>query len=309
MILSDDPHIPWELIKPFRADPSTGEIVAEDEFWGESFALTHWIRGRPPASQLSFRRVFAVVAGNPASVVAEDAARVARDIVSAAPIAPPLGVEPAPLLPSSRPPLQPLSTNEELALLRSLEALIGVRVRQLPARRSELRSAFEQGQFDLLHLVSHGAFGGTAGADASSVLLEDGVFTAAELSPRMAGPIRSCSPMIFFNTCHSGRIGFSLTRLGAWAAHLIHLGCGGFLGTLWPVTDLAALAFAQAFYDLMAKGMPIGEATRSARRRVRDLYPDDPTWLAYRCYADPIARIDRGAKEEPDGSTGVVSRV
>jgi hypothetical protein len=56
----------------------------------------------------------------------------------------------------------------------------------------------------------------------------------------------------------------------------------------------------------MAKGLPIGEAVRSARRRVRDLYPNDPTWLAYRCYADPIACIDHGARDGLAESTGDV---
>ena len=65
--------------------------------------------------------------------------------------------------------------------------------------------------------------------------------SAADLSPRMAAALRCEHPLIVFNTCCSGRLGFSLTRLGAWWARFVHLGCGGFLCTLWPVTDRAAL--------------------------------------------------------------------
>ncbi len=71
----------------------------------------------------------------------------------------------------------------------------------------------------------------------------------------------------------------------------MHLGCGGFVGTLWPVTDRAALAFAGAFYGEMTGGRPIGEAMLRARQQARERYPDDPTWLAYCCFADPLARI------------------
>jgi hypothetical protein len=60
MILSDDRQIPWELIKPFRADPLTGAILSEDGFWGESYALAHWLRGRPPASRFSVTRVLGI---------------------------------------------------------------------------------------------------------------------------------------------------------------------------------------------------------------------------------------------------------
>ena len=104
--------------------------------------------------------------------------------------------------------------------------------------------------------------------------------------------LRRASPLIFFNSCHSGRLGFSLTRLGSWGAQFVHLGCGGFVGALWPVTDRAALAFAGAFYGEMSKGQPIGEAMLRARRQVHERYPDDPTWLAYCCFADPLARIE-----------------
>jgi CHAT domain-containing protein len=71
---------------------------------------------------------------------------------------------------------------------------------------------------------------------------------------------------------------------------MVELGCGGFLGTLWPVTDQAALAFSQAFYERLAQGLPFGEAVGQARERVRALYPDDPSWLAYCCFGDPLAR-------------------
>ena len=168
------------------------------------------------------------------------------------------------------------------------------RIQRLPAQRNALRRVLEEGGFDVLHLASHGGFGGTATADASAVLLDDGIFTAAELSPQMAGPLRGCSPLVFFNTCHSGRVGFSLNGLGAWGAHFVQMGCGGFVGALWPVTDRAALAFAGAFYEQLAQGCPLGEAVRLARLHVRKQYPADPTWLAYCCFADPLARFEPG---------------
>src|SRR5262249_32677247 len=88
---------------------------------------------------------------------------------------------------TTREPLDAVA--EELALLRSLEVL-GARVELLPALRGAFRRALEEGSFDLLHLVSHGSFGGMAHGDASAVLLDDGQFTAAELSPLMAAALR-----------------------------------------------------------------------------------------------------------------------
>jgi CHAT domain-containing protein len=185
----------------------------------------------------------------------------------------------------------PVSADDELAVLRAMEAS-GSRFQLLPARCAEILKAFEGGEFDLLHLVAHGEFAGSSSADASVVLMEDGPFCAAELSPKMAAALRRAAPLIFFNSCHSGRLGFSLTRLGSWGAQFARFGCGGFVGTLWPVTDRAALAFAAAFYGEMTNGQPIGESILRARLDVRERYPYDPTWLAYCCFADPLAKIE-----------------
>jgi hypothetical protein len=274
LIVSDEPHIPWELIKPYRADPETGQFQ-EDDFWGEAFALTHWLPGRPPVQRIALRRVLAVAVGGEEPITEPAAAVRELEFVSA---------ETSPTL------INPRFAQEELAVLKGLEKS-GARVEVLPARKRQLIEALERGAFDLLHLACHGSFGGVVKADASAIQMEDGAFCAAELPPRLADALRPAAPLIFFNACETGRLGFSLTRLGSWGARLVKLGCGGFVGTLWPVTDKAALAFAQAFYQGLAQGLPLGQAILRARLRVRACHPNDPSWLAYCCFADPLARI------------------
>jgi serine/threonine protein kinase len=295
LVLSDEPHIPWELVRPYRTDPDSGRLEGEGayQFWGEAFALTHWLRGRPPAHRFSLQHVLAMAAGGTGAT--EPPARPVRDMVAVAHETAALP-EPDPL----RGALELGLADKELAVLRSLESAgVGVNVRVLPARRRNLSEALERGGFDLLHLACHGRFGGPDAADASCVLLEDGVFSAAELSPRLAGPLRAAAPLVFLNACHTGRLGFSLTRLGSWGARLVQLGCGGFVGTLWPVTDRAALAFAGSFYEAAVRGLPLGEAVRAARQRVHRDYPNDPSWMAYCCFADPQARVGRSATTPP----------
>jgi serine/threonine protein kinase len=284
MVLSDEPHIPWELIKPYRDNPRTGEFE-EDEFWGHSYALTHWLRGRPPVRRLSLNRICAMAAKIDGPPV--DQPNFVRDMVPLVPTS----ASVAEISHQGSAAIGLKLIDDELEVLRSLEAS-GSQVRFLPARRREILGLFEQGKFDLLHLITHGDFGGLSAADASAVQMEDGAFLVAELSPRMAAALRRAAPLIFFNSCHTGRIGFSLTQLGSWGAQFVHSGCGGFVGTLWPVTDRAALAFAQAFYGRMCQGLPIGQTMMAARQQVRERYPNDPTWLAYCCFADPMAQVE-----------------
>jgi CHAT domain-containing protein len=186
--------------------------------------------------------------------------------------------------------------DEELAVIRCLEK-DGACVQFLPARRQQLCQTFEEGKFDLLHVACHGSFDGSSLADSAAVFMEDGAFRAAELSPRMAEGLRSAAPLIVFNSCNSGRLGFALTRLGSWGARLVQLGCGGFVGALWPVTDVAAVEFTRAFYGHLVQGTPLGAAMMQARQQVRRRYPHDPSWLAYRCFADPMARVCRGDRQ------------
>lgn len=54
MIISDEPWIPWEIIKPFHEN-ETGDIV-EDGFLCEDYSLTRWLAGPTPPSRIKIKR-------------------------------------------------------------------------------------------------------------------------------------------------------------------------------------------------------------------------------------------------------------
>jgi hypothetical protein len=274
LVLSDEPHVPWELIKPYRLNEATGGRE-ELPFWGETFALARWLRGPSAADRFSVGRVSAMVSG---------AAPVRNLVVETGTEAP---QECAPL---ARPASALPGVEEELRAVRDLERY-GVEVRVLPPRRREVLAALEEGEFDLLHVACHGSSAGGTAADASSLLLEDGTLRAADLAPRLAESLRSKSPLVFFNACETGLVGYSLTHLGGWGAELVRLGCGAFVDTQWRVTDEVAAEVARTFYEQFVKGVPIAGALRAARNLARSRFPQDPTWLAYTCFADPTASI------------------
>lgn len=51
LITSDEPWIPWEMIKPYRYKDDSYE-KDEDLFWCQKFELSRWIAGRDPAYEL-----------------------------------------------------------------------------------------------------------------------------------------------------------------------------------------------------------------------------------------------------------------
>jgi hypothetical protein len=274
LVLSDEPHVPWELIKPYRRNETT-DRREEQPFWGETFALARWLRGPSAADRFRLDRVSTVVSG----------AAPVRDLVAEAGTSAPQECAP----PAGPPPALP-GVEEELRAVRHLERY-GVAVRVLPPRRREVLAAFEEGEFDVLHVACHGSFAGSTAADASALLLEDGKLWAADLAPRLAAVLRGRAPLVFLNACQTGLVGYSLTHLGGWGAELIRLGCGAFVGTQWRVTDKVAAEVARAFYEHLVKGVPIAGALHAARDHARARFPQDPTWLAYTCFADPNASI------------------
>ncbi len=51
LITSDEPWIPWEMVKPYTVDSVTDAETAEP-FWSEQFALARWLAGRGAAAQV-----------------------------------------------------------------------------------------------------------------------------------------------------------------------------------------------------------------------------------------------------------------
>jgi CHAT domain len=50
LITSDEPWIPWEIVKPYTFDGDGVEI--KEQFWCQQFAMSRWLAGFQPASEL-----------------------------------------------------------------------------------------------------------------------------------------------------------------------------------------------------------------------------------------------------------------
>lgn len=164
----------------------------------------------------------------------------------------------------------------------------------------ELRQALATGEYDVLHFVGHGSYGG-ADADRSSFKLEDGTrFTPRDL----AGPPANCGrphPLVVLNACEVGRSGTTLGGLSGWPQAFVRVGAAAFIGPRWKTADASAAEFSGLIYEALLKGETLGEAVRNARLAIRAA--DDPTWLAYTVYGHPDARVSSapgGGTSDPD---------
>jgi len=253
LLISDEPYFPWELLRPYNQTDDW-----EGETWCEHFCLARWLRRDPQTH---------VVAGPPAQITI-------RALACLAPVADALP-----------------ATAAECAWLRALA--VGRGVSDLsPAAPTEaaVRALLASGGFGWLHLATHGSFGPTAPAsDATVRLAAGGTLTpGAFVGPAIERFLRTARPGFFLNACHSGREGWALTGLDGWAARLVRLGAGAFIGPLWTVGDRSAAQFAEAFYREV-QTRPLAAALRRARQAVAA--PTDSTYLAYSLYGHPNARV------------------
>jgi CHAT domain len=160
----------------------------------------------------------------------------------------------------------------------------------LPQTFDELRTLLETNDYDVIHFACHGRFA-TDNPGESVALLPDGYrLTPTDLSkPAIMQKFADNRPLVFLNSCHSGRTGNTLLGIEGWARKFIDLKCGGFIGSGWEVTDKLAADFAISFYGELQRGQSLGKAVHLARGEVKEQAEKNSTWLAYYLYGNPNA--------------------
>ncbi len=160
-----------------------------------------------------------------------------------------------------------------------------------PSDEEKVLELLDTGEYDWIHIASHGRLTDAVDSNSSYVELENGwkLTPNAFRGGAVTRHIKDNFPGFFLNTCHGGRQGWSLTGLGGWANRLIEAGAGLFLSPMWSVADDRAVIFAETFYQHLLAGKTAAQAVRLARLQVKA--DGDPTWLAYSLYAHPNATI------------------
>jgi CBS domain-containing protein len=262
LILSDEPHLPWELIWPYD---EAGQWKDEGP-WCDTLNMTRWLRKDPrgngnviPPNQLHLHSL-AVLAPTYSLLSNLVGAQAEQDVL--------LG----------------------MVVQHNLQNVS-------PAKPTwgAVMDLLESGGYDWVHAAAHGNFY-AQGPDADSALWlqqDQSLTPEAIVGPEIEGYLRHRRPAFFFNACQVGRQGWTLTRIGGWANRLVSAGAGLFVGPLWEVSDSGALKFASAFYQALFDGATVAGATRQARLAAREM--GDPSWLAYSVYAHPNARLVRGS--------------
>jgi hypothetical protein len=265
IIVSDEPWIPWEMVKPY--DDGRPEDLIDDDFLSLEYELTRWLAGdRIPSPEFTVRRLATIRTDVklPQSPGEQDwLAELARRP----------GVEDA-----SRFPKSPGD------LLAFLEGGGGDIIHFIghgtftPGRADESAIPLPDGRLfrptDL-----------------------EGPVAARIRRDRPLVFLNACwSGQQGWSLTHAG--GWATRWVGG-------CGSGAFVMPLWPVRDQTAHDFAQAFYEALWNGATLGRAALQARQHLRATREvGDISTLGYTVYGHPNARVlfgeDASAQVEPD---------
>ena len=253
-IISDEPWLPWELIKPY--DSEDRQNIVDDDFLCLQYEFTRWFTPAEPPAQ-AFR------------------------ITSLACPAPTDSGLPAALAEQAM--VRALAAGRhwvDLTPATSTKAAV-----------EDLLNAEQPIQ--LWHFACHGNFARADPNHAPLLLQNNTALLPNDLVGPAQTRLQSDRPLVFLNACRVGSGGLALTGLGGWAKVLIgDCGIGALLAPMWTVDDQLASQFATVFYaTLLEPDKTFAQAARAARLAVRTAAPNNPIWLAYSIYAHPNARL------------------
>lgn len=253
-IISDEPWIPWELIKPYDSIP--GQPTVDDDFLCLQYEFTRWFTPAEPPVQ-TFR-------------ISSLACPAPTDSALPAALAEQMLVR-ALAVPHHWTDYTPISSTK--------------------AAVEQLLNADQPIQ--LWHFACHGNFAREDPNHAPLLLQNNTALLPNDLVGPAQTRLQNDRPLVFLNACRVGSGGLSLTGLGGWARVLIgDCGVGALLAPMWTVDDQLAQQFATVFYTtLLAPSKTFAQAVLAARQAIRTAAPNNPLWLAYSVYAHPNARF------------------
>ncbi len=151
-------------------------------------------------------------------------------------------------------------------------------------------------EYRIIHLSGHGIFNEDQ-SKGSGMVIGNNMF----LSTREIQQMSTAPELVFVNCCHIGKISGVAEELyqqryklaANIGTQLIKNGVRCVIAAGWAVDDIAALEFANVFYDRILSGYTFGDSVSDARKSVFAKYSNTNTWGAYQCYGDPFYRFEQ----------------
>jgi hypothetical protein len=251
LIITADPKVPWELIKP-QFKNFDGIVQKEDEFFCEKFSISRLLimKGKSeemPANE-TVKKLCLVIPPNPNLENVDKLRKLVED----------------------------RSNKSKITIVNG-------------SQKSQLMYQLKKGDIDLLFISTHGKYNKES-SQYSYIELEDGgIFRPDDIDDDIS--LRKTKPIVIMNTCKSAVQDYGISTVEGWVNAFIKAGASFFIGTNWNVSEDSVYSFTEYLFEELSnensngKKITIGEAVRNARIKSRS--EGDPSWLAYQLYGHP----------------------
>jgi hypothetical protein len=266
-ILSDDPYVPWELMRPTR--PESDKRSPDPEILARRHPLGRWFLNKTGAM--------------PPRLTPGKVATIAPDY-------------------SKCPPeknLKPLRSAQQES--QKICAKLGPNAVPITGRKPNVLELFEDSKKEdigLVHYAGHGA-SSIEDADSAQLFLEDTDLRPLDISRQETQLGKNRHSLVFFNACGAGAPGLNLGVVGGFAEALIEDRFGGFIAPLWSVYDVDASAVILEFLDrVLLPDEPQRQTFAVALQKIRyEFGEESPTFLSYTYYGDVMAAFSETRRE------------
>jgi len=140
-----------------------------------------------------------------------------------------------------------------------------------PATILKLQEQLAAQPYHVLHFMGHGGFDQLSGSGV--LLFEDDQGCAADVDGSTLGVLLRDAPtlrLVFLNACETACVSKQegLDPFAGVAAALVMAGIPAVVAMQFPITDGAAIRFANRFYSLLAAGQPVDYAVAQGRQAI-----------------------------------------
>lgn len=250
--ITDEPYVPWELMKPPGVPGKAGQVLAA------THPIGRWI------SAYESTMPYKLPTGQIVTVAPDYAGRKFKGL-----------------------PVRQLPQ----ALAESQMLVDDFHATRVPGDVTSVLDLLEKdslGPVAVLHFAGHGTFDDNA-AETSRILLQDGDVQVIEIRREEVRLGKLYGTLVFLNACQVGAAASVLGSMGGWAEAFLREGFSAFVAPLWSVNDDDAKdTVARFFTEVVAKKRPPAEALQVIRATYGDR---SPTYMSYLYYGDVMARI------------------
>jgi len=257
-ILSDDPYVPWELMRPTRREGDQRET--DPEILARRHPLGRWFLNKEGF------RLTKLKSGKVATIAPDYSKRRLK------------GLKPL------------LSAQTESNTICSK---LGSHAIRITGRKQNVIEMFEDARKEdigLVHYAGHGA-SKIKKAKFAQLLLEDTDLLVYDIRRKETQLGRNRHSLVFFNACEVGVSGLNLGVIGGFAEALIEDRFGGFVAPLWSVYDVDATTVVLEFLEnVLLTDKAQRQTFAGALQKIRNEYGEQsPTFLSYTYYGDVMA--------------------